>query len=103
METTESRKFLKRFPDTEAIVKHIVNSRGIDYDNEDIFTWEIRSVKLPDQDSHIGTTTVYKLWINNEFVINVSPMTPKLLKMIDELYPNSLPKDQAAEPGSVNQ
>ena len=103
METTESRKFLKQFPDTEAIVKRIVNSHGIDYDNEDIFTWEIRSVKLPDKDSHIGTITIYKLWINNEFVINVSPLTPELLKIIDELYPNPLPKDQDVEPDSANQ
>lgn len=90
METPESRKFLKRFPDTEAIVKHIVNSHGIDYDNEDIFSWKIRSVKQPSEDSHTGTITIYKLWINNEFVINVSPLTPELLKIIDEKYPIKL-------------
>ena len=93
METPESRIMLKKYPATEALVRQILGAMAIDYDDETVYSWEIRVLSRPDREVQSGTGTVAKLWVNNEFVVNVSPITEELRDWIDITYP--LPRQEA--------
>ena len=86
MDVEQSKKLLKRFPEVEKTVKQILTHHRIDYDTDEL-SWEIRPVKMPDKESNNGEKTFYKLYIHNEFIINVSPMTSELLTILNERYP----------------
>lgn len=104
METEESRKFLSRLPATEELVARILFHKGIDFKDEEIFNWSIRTVRMPAENTNSGQITVGKLFVDNEFVINIFPVDDKLQKIIDELYPvpkskpNPHSEDQDVEP-----
>jgi hypothetical protein len=87
MDSELARKFLQRYPETIPVVKQILEYHDIDYDNIESFRWEIRMVKLPDVESQLGEKVFQKLYIDGAFVINIIPLTPELLVMIDERFP----------------
>jgi len=100
MDTSESRKFLKRYPAIEETAARILYHKGIDFKDEEIYNWSIRTVRMPAEFTNNGEITIGKLFIDNEFVINIYPMTKELEDTINQLYPIPVirPKDQDVEP-----
>ncbi len=93
MEPVDARKLLKRYPEIQKITVRILKCKGIDYDNEELNNWEIITIKQPDPATNLGEKNVFKLYIDHGFIINISPLTEDLRKLIDELYPENQSSD----------
>ena len=83
MTTEESRAYLKRNPGVLNLVKIVFSYYNLDY--ETFNNWQLRSIKLPDPASVVDLI-VQKLYIANEFIVNVSPVTVEIQNLIKERY-----------------
>ena len=93
MTTEESRKFIERFPPLKDTLVKILEKHNIDYDNDEVFNWELRRVIQPCPENYHGSITHTKLFIDNQFVVNIIPLAKEAI----ELYGVENPMDRLVD------
>lgn len=84
MNAEQARHYLKKDPREEQVVRQILQQYRLDYEKSN--NWELRDIRIPDMTSITGETSNKKLYIANNFIVNISPLTKELLKTIEEKF-----------------